>query len=347
MMNFRKINSLLGGMVLFVSLRGYAQEPKKEDILPEKRPEETAAKADAPVKQGWMRRLSLGLVGQYSESENVTGKPNGNSSTLGTKDNFKMNLVEGQSEWRNEVDLVFTNSRSTALPRTIKSEDSLKLETIYLFHLASMPQVGPYARANVQTQMADGYDERASDVTYVVTDLNGGVQTTTDDRLKLTDGFRPTTTKLSLGGFYDILRSVPVNAEFRLGAGYRHFAANGQYVVRDVATTPEIEVFGIETTKQFGAETGLTVGGDLMEKKVTYKLNGEVLVPYWERPKPEPDNKTPMERKITEVTFDLALHLMANLSLNYQMKSVRDPAVYDKAQTTQSVLANLSYVYED
>lgn len=347
MMKFRKNLFMFAFLTAAVSLHAQAQEPQKEEILPEKRPEETAAKADASIKQGWMRRLSLGLVGQYSDSENVTGKPNGNSSTLGTKDNLKMNLVDGQTEWRNELDLVFTNSRSTALPRTIKSEDSLKVETIYLFRLASMPQVGPYARANVQTQMADGYDERASDVTYVVSDLNGGVQTTTDDRLKLTDGFRPTTTKLSLGGFYEIIRSVPVTAEYRLGAGYRHFAANGQYVVRDVASTPEIEVFAIETNKQFGAETGLTVGGDLMEKKVTYKLNGEVLVPYWERPKPEPDNKTPMERKITEVTFDLALHVMANLSLNYQMKSVRDPAVNDKAQTTQSVLANLSYVYED
>ena len=89
-----------------------------------------------------------------------------------------------------------------SLPTFIKANDEARIETTYLYSLPSLPEIGPYVNGLVSAPIFAGQDVRAASTTYLVQRNGQPQETVTGQSLRLTDGFKPLTTKESLGGFW-------------------------------------------------------------------------------------------------------------------------------------------------
>ena len=151
--------------------------------------------------QGWDRYLGSSFYGTMTDNKDVVGKDEGTSTTLGLRLEGALDFRRDANEWRNSLNLLTAWSRTPVLDDYLKSEDSLVVDSIYLFHLEDIPWAGPFVRANADTALFAGYDTRPEEVTYLITRKDGSLQSETDTRLQMTESLRPLKLKESVGFF--------------------------------------------------------------------------------------------------------------------------------------------------
>ena len=293
-------------------------------------------------QHGWVRYLGIGLYGTINENDNVVGKDDGQSTTGGLKLQSSLDFKEQQHQWLNSFNLILAFSRTPQIPRYIKSEDSIELESIYKYYLLSPQWLGAFAQFKADTVAFDGYDTQASEVTYRRVELDGSVDIFTADRVQLTDRFRPLKLKESVGLLASPIKSRPLTFDLRVGLGLRQVIADDQFVIDDDDATDEREVVEIESYEKAGYEFGAVFTGATEDKKITYSLSSNVLFPVYESG--DDNDRSAFDKRIIDIDGKVSFYLLEWASVDYLVKVVRDPDLVSKAQVSQSLLFSINKV---
>jgi hypothetical protein len=315
-------------------------------------------KADARP-QGWSPAVSLGITAAFANNSGVVGQSDGSSFSFGMKGDAALDYNRGPHEWRNTLGLVASVTRTPVITDFVKTSDNLNLDSIYLFHV--VPWFGPFVEFSGNTAMFRGTDVRATPVNYVITQANGTQSyLTTANSLTLSDPFRPLTFKETIGLFAQPYVSVPASFELRVGAGGQEVLADGQLAV--TGTTPAasatmlpmppaangydfVSLQQLTNANQLGPEVAASIWGSFVEKKVTYKINADVMTPAAHSALQPNDTRSALA--LTNVQFDakVSFRLVEWASIDYQLRAIRQPQVVDVFQVQNTLLLTFGLSY--
>lgn len=303
---------------------------------------QTPAPAAPPEKVlGWSKSANLGVNLSFSSSQDVVGQTDGNSQTYGANLKSAFNRLSEGDEWRNEITATGATTQTPAIPTYLKSADELKLATTYLYFIPNHPEFGPYVKGQATAPMFSGENVQASPVTYRVINNDGTTSAVTASKIRLTDGFKPLTTKESLGSFWKAVEQEKLKVEVRLGAAAMQISADGQYTVGGKNAAGETEVTELSDVSQAGLEAGLSVKGKIDEKS-SYELGVETLTPFINNKKNGDDREA---LRLTNVDGFAKLNSnitsWAAFSYNYKLKI--EPQLVDKTQQIHMLALNINY----
>ena len=326
-------------LIIFTSaLHGnlQAQEEPATVLLPK-----DVESQEVVAAKGWDKYLSLGLYGTLSENENVVGKDDGQSTTLGVKVAGGIDYGDKNSHWINTINILISYSRSPIIPQYIKSEDNIELDSSIKRYWESISWLGLFAQGGVTTAGFAGYDTQPAVVTYDRIDLDGEIERIEGKkRIQLTDGFMPLKFRESFGVLASPYNKESFSWDIKAGLGLRQVLADGQYVVQDNADTDEREIVEIESFEKAGYEIGTELSGSMQEKKVTYSFKANVLFPFYESL--DQDDKTAFDKRVIDISGKASFHLLEWASLDYLLTVTRDPGITSKAQVSQSMLFSVN-----
>lgn len=294
---------------------------------------------DEKAQEGWTPKLKLSTNVSLQSSKQVVGQTDGDTYTIGGKIESAMNHKKDTKEWRNSLDYAGATTRTASLPRYVKSSDSLKFETTYLYGLESMPKLGPYVKGSAETAVFKGEDVRAKTVTYSGT----GINSVTADSYRLTDGFKPLTTKEAVGFFYKFIDRKNTKLEARMGLGGVQVSADGQlYVKKADDTTVTLDT--LESYSQSGLEYGLVWTGQWNETS-SYSLTADFLTPFGtdiKAGKPCDDCKD-LELTNVDIKASASTKVSDWATLAYEYKALKQPQLFNKFQIQHGLVLNIVY----
>jgi hypothetical protein len=333
------MNTTIIGLASLVGASASAQDTTKEILS------EQVAKADLKL-EGWSSYLALGFNGTLVQNQNVLGKDEGQTTTLGLKLDGELNHKAEQSMLLNSLSLMNAHSRTPVLGEYVKSEDKLRIESLYKHLFSRESSLGAFARVQLDTAVFPGYDTRAETNTYVISRLDATTETQQSDRLRLTDPFRPFKLSESVGAFANLYTSELFSADVKAGLGFRQVYVKGQLALADDDKTPEIEVQELDNYRKAGYEIGSDMGGKTADKRIAYKLSANVLFPFAESPDSSEDDSM-FDKRIIDVNGKVSVYLTEWVSLDYVLMALRDPNLTKEAQLTQSVLLSSNIILAD
>lgn len=301
------------------------------------------------TKSDWVKNLNLNLGFSQINQKDVIGSNDGLSTTVNSKIAGLLLHKSDDNEWRNELTLDYAISRTPVIPDYYKSEDKFKISSAYFFGFGSFKNFGPYVRASLRTQLADGYDVQEDPETYVISKKGdeANARTVVTDDLKLTDAFAPLSLKETAGGFYKPVEEQLATLEFLLGLSAKQTFAADQLVLADNAATDEIEVVELVDQNEVGLDTKLAFKGNWNEK-ILYKLEGELFIPIHSKNEIEEDkDKSAFEKRSWLVESGVSFKFVKWASLDYIYRAERDYAISNEVQRTSSFLFNISYFLGD
>ncbi|APR83960.1 Hypothetical protein A7982_09309 [Minicystis rosea] len=317
----------------------------------------------APRKpNGWDTKIAVGGTVSFANNSNVAGQMDGTSFSMGFKLDAGADYNHFDHEWRNTLVLGASITRTPVIPEFVKTNDSLTLESIYLYHIVDW--FGPFVRFQLNTAMFPGRDVRSGLSKYKVqlpdgtmaslpqqgTDCtpnpDGTFLPTCRTSLSLSDGFRPLTFKQSIGLFVQPLQSEPITFEARAGLGAQEVIAKNQLALADDATTiGVIELKQLSNANQLGGELALSVWGTLVDKRVIYKANAAALAPFAYPALPPGDNRKAFELTNIQLDATLSFKIVEWASIDYQFKAIRQPQVLDAFQIQNALLLTFGLSY--
>jgi len=319
----------------------------------------------APRKPtGWDSRISVGGTASFANNSNVAGQISGSSFSFGLKLDAGLDYNNLAHEWRNTLGIGAGITRTPVIDEFVKTSDGLDLESIYLYHVVDW--FGPFVRFRFGTSMFPGRDVRAGKATYQFIDDAGnavgdalspaGTNCVADPATKLlptnchtsyslSDGFRPMTFKESIGLFVQPYQTDPLTIELRGGAGAQEVIANNQIAVADKSDTPEIELKHLINTNQLGAELSLSFWGTMVEKRVVYKVNADVMTPFVHPKLATGDDRNAFALTNVQIDATLSFKLVEWASIDYQLKALRQPQVLDAFQVQNALLLTFGLSY--
>ncbi len=323
-------------LVFLFTLQLYAQEEIGQSLTI-KKPAKSLVKDN-----GWHPKLDLGSNLSIGSSKNVIGQLDGDSKAYGVSLLTEMNYRKDLHELQTSLQYTGATSSTPALPRFVKSNDELKLKTLYIYSFDSQPRIGPYIRAEARAAVFLGEDVRAEDQTYLITDQSGNLESKSNiSTLRLTDGFKPLTTTEAAGMFFYWIEKDNLLLTSRLGLGAQQVEASGQFALADDEDTPEIEVSELPSYSQLGFEGGLTLNAKF-DEKTSLSLNFDFLTPI--DPELETgDNRSDFDMTNIEFTVKLSSKLYDWLSVKYEYLLREQPQLLDETQTTHFFGLNFDY----
>lgn len=371
MLSYRRtLASALALAPLLISTTASAQDATTNVV--KKEATDIKVLVDAPPPNGVFASLRGDLAFSFTDTQKVVGQLDGTTINLGAKIDAHADVIQDKHEWRNGVLLNAGMTKNPAIPEFIKNTDALQVESIYLYHVA--PWIGPFARFRLDTAMFAGTDVRAAPTNYKITKADGTTTETCDPnsgapcattKLPLTDGFQPLTLKQSLGAFVQPYKSVPFNAEVRLGLGAQEIFAAHQFAVTDVADTADncpatgdptqkssvqcLEVTELTDVFQLGLEANLEVWGALYDSKISYRVYGGILAPFAHGALPKAYTDAGGKDDVGQLTnIDLGANVNVKIvewaSLGYEFKAVRVPALLpDTFQVRNTVFLTVGF----
>lgn len=343
-------------LALLVPLTASAQDP---DYVSNEEAKKVMADAATDEKKkkpdGWQLSLQVGLNVSLSDSQGVPGIENGTTYQIGGAIKGNARLISGDHEWRNSLDITHTRTSAPPLDEFIKSADDLTLKSMYLYHIPSIPWLGPFARFRLSTALFPGELLLAADTPYQVdgaVDADGNpVLTTLPGRtaLDLTGAFEPLLMRESIGVFVNPLDGDALNLTVSVGAGAQEVITQGGQVVADNPDTPFIEINSLQDSTQIGLEVEITAEGAFTET-LTYGLTVNTLTPFYSDPEKsaaDPETGETLEGPVDLTNIDIGGKLGVKLakwaSLDYVLSAKYLPLIVPEWQVTNSVLLNASF----
>ncbi len=326
---------ILAGMaaaVLALSSPALAQEMK--ELVTDDKPKEVKK------KDGWDFLLVPGASVSMTDNHKVVGQPEGLSLTLGAQLKAGALFRSGDHQFRANLDITETYTRTPIIDKLIKSTDIFKFEALYLYNI--LDWLGPYVRFSLNTNMIEGFAVQPDFARWRIVDLDGSEEFRTAREVRLTDWFSPLQLRESAGFFLSPWQEKYFNFEFRLGFGALHMLAKDQYAVADDGATDEIDIVELDSFNQAGGEAALTISGELYEKKLVYKFTAEAMVP-WVNDLREDDDRSAFELTNVELNFSLSYKMLKWLSLDYVFRLVRVPQLIDETQVQNNLLLTASW----
>jgi hypothetical protein len=311
-------------------------------------PDEKVGTPGKPDGVDW--RIEAGLDLMLADNRNVIGQDEGTTVTFGYKSAAQLDARENGHESRNRALVVAGVNYSPVIDDFRKSRDEVSFETIYLYHIVDW--FGPFVRAAVQSVMLQGFDARRGPTTYSIARVDGSTETVTlgcplgpdlapapcTRRLELTEPWRPTRFKQSLGLFAQPLAWQPVSIETRAGVGAREVLAAGQLAGNDDPDTAVIELVELRDIWQAGGEGVVEIWGDLEEKRVAYRASAEVLVPFAQTEPLAGEDKSIVDYAVVELRAALSFKLVSWAALDYELGALREPLLLDAWQVRNQLL---------
>lgn len=317
----------------------------------------------APRKPtGWDTKIAVGGSLAFANNSNVAGQIDGSSFSLGLKLDAGADYNNGRHELRNSLALGAAVTRTPVIPEFVKTSDALTFESIYLFHV--LDWFGPFARFQFNTAMFPGRDVRTGQASYLVTLPDGSTRTlaptgtdctpgddgvvpsTCRTSLSLSDGFRPLTFKESLGLFVQPYQTDPLTIELRAGAGAQEVIAKNQLALADdVATAGVIELKQLTNANQLGGELSLSLWGSVVDKRVIYKLNADVMTPFAYPALAAGDTRNAFQLTNVQVDASVSFKIVEWASVDYQLRALRQPQVLDAFQVQNALLLTFGLSY--
>lgn len=292
----------------------------------------------APKVMGWSKSANLGVNLSFSSSQDVVGQTDGTSQTYGVNLKSGWNHNTETAEWRNEATLTGATTKTPNVPRFVKSSDELKLSSIYLYSLESNPKIGPYARAEASAPVFKGEDVRPTAKTYKYLDTNN---TVTESSVRLTDGFKPLTTKEAFGFFYKPVQEERLKVEARVGFAAQQIKADGQYSVKGTNTAGQVELNRLSDVSQAGSEVAVSVKGKANETS-TYEVGAEAMTPFVNNKKAG-DDRDALRLTNVDAFIKLSSNLTTWASFGYDYKLKIQPQLVDRAQQIHMFVINVNY----
>ena len=306
------------------------EEPPKDD---------DNENAEAP-KKGWHLSKEVSLGANVSSSENRIGQADGLSTIYNLKVDLDLTHFEKLSEWENTLKIDETLSRTPALPRFIQSTDDLRLGSAYKSFFSGRVKYGYFSSLALETNIFEGYDERAEPATYLIAKGESQNQEIAN-RLKLTDPFKPMTTTVAAGAIVRPYETKTDQFEAKTGPAAKSIVAAGQLSVVDDEATDQIEVTELEDAQIIGWLFGLALKGKSSDEKFTYKATAEALYPI--SYESELDN---LPEKANLVDTDVSLKLSYNLNswtaFSYDFRAKREPLIAPDVQISHMALLNIT-----
>jgi hypothetical protein len=297
---------------------------------------------DDPNAPGWHKTAKLGSNLSLSSSQDVVGQTDGTSETYGLNFKGEFNRMREHDEWRTEASLIAATTKTPSISRFVKSNDELKLNTAYLRFFNEKKTWGPYARLEGAAPMFKGEDVQAAATPYAVTTTDKITTVTAPlTSYRLTDGFKPLTTKESLGFFWKAVNEENLKVEARLGAAALQIAAAGQYTAKGKNTAGQIVVDELSDVSQLGLEAALSVKGKVDEKS-SYEAGIESLTPFVNN-KRSGDDRDALNLTNVDGFVKLTSNITSWASFGYDYKVKLQPQLTERAQQTHMIVLNVSY----
>lgn len=300
-------------------------------------------KTDSKAKEGWTAKLKLSNNISLSSSKKVVGQVDGESNTFGIKIESFINYKKDQSEWRQALNYSGTTTRTSILPRYVKSADELIYNNIYLHSLKNHKNLGPYARLNVKTSVFKGEDVQVEELTYINTTT--GANLGTHKVFPMTSPFTPLTTSESVGLFYKAITEENRKLEFRLGLGATQTNTKSQYILDDDADTKTIiEIKEMEDVTQEGVEYGFLFKGK-WNKQSSYTFSADLLTPFKSQIAPGKvcDDCSTEELTNIDLVAKLSTKLNEWISITYEYQALKQPQILDAFQIKHGFVLNVFY----
>ena len=301
-----------------------------------------AQNAVDPNAPGWQNSAKLGTNLSLSSSQDVVGQTSGTSETYGLnlKGEFKRNGT--WDEWRTETSLITATTRTPNVSRFVKSSDELKLNTMYLRYIDEAKTYGPYARVEAAAPMFKGEDTQATAKPYIVKQRSGATTTTgAQSSYRLTDGFKPLTTKESLGMFWKAVNTERLKVEARLGAAALQISANGQYTAKGTNSAGQVMINELRDVNQAGLEAAVAVKGRVDDKSA-YELGVESMTPFVNN-KEAGDKREAIELTNVDAYVKLTSNITSWASFGYDYKLKLQPQLVERAQQIHMIVLNMNY----
>jgi len=292
--------------------------------------------------EGWKKKIDLGASASFTQNSNVVGSTDGTTISLGALIKSNFDWARGNHEWLNAFNLGETFTYTSSIDEFVKTTDELSLKSAYLYHLQSLPWLGPFGELKLKTALFSGRDVRNKVETYRIKQLDGTTVDVSDTSLRLTDAFAPLTLTETIGAFAQPVDKERIKLEVRLGVSAVQTFADNQKALSDDADTDEIEIKVLEDLYQGGPALGVFLNGQLVEKKILYYAQFETMLPVINN-KAESDDRSAAE--LTNIAFEagLSVKLVSWASLSYTFKALREPQLVDKWQIQNNVLVTFSY----
>ncbi|MBN2694830.1 hypothetical protein JXR93_09230 [bacterium] len=288
-------------------------------------------------KNGVIPFLSASSNFLLNDNRSFIGQEDGSVITFGLSLKGNLDLFYNNHDLRLAMDVIEQFSRTPILDRFTKTTDNLKLEISYLYHISSI--WGPYAKGTFETSILPSYYETVEEQTYQKPDFS----TKRTNSMQIVPSLKPITIKESLGLFYSPLKRKEITLETKGGFGALHTMASGAYFIDDdVATTNTIELSEFKSFNQAGASLSLNLNGSIEAKSViTYDLKFEMLTPFIYD---DSENRGSWELTNYDTSLTLSTQLTSWLSINYQLKLIKQPQLLDEWQVQNNVSLSLNYL---
>ncbi|MEO7331116.1 MAG: DUF3078 domain-containing protein, partial [Minicystis sp.] len=295
---------------------------------------------DAERKNGVAPGLILGATLNVVDNRDVVGQPVGTGVSAGYLLDASVNYNQDKHEWRNALLMSTGTTRTPAIRAWLKTRDTARFETIYLYHVA--PWIGPFVRFAVDTQLFPGNDPQGKVTTYSITKADGTNETFTGTRLHLSNWLQPLTLKQSAGVFVQPYEKEKLHIEGRLGAGAQEVFADGALALSDKAETPDVvEVKELYTFQQLGAEALVEASGTFRKEKISYKAGVGVMVPFVRSDQKADDPRGAFELTNVDIIGNLSFKVVEWASLDYQLRVLRQPQLVDAWQISNNLLLTI------
>lgn len=306
-------------------------------------------KVTAPeIEPGWVGTLRVGANLNFTHNANVVGQENGSAVTLGASFDGMISYSRNGHDWRNTLSILETFTYGPPIKQFLKTADRLLFESIYFYKPKKFPWMGPFARFVLDTSIFENTDYRAEMSNYVYKgeiDPNTGTdKVVKGKKLHLSDSFLPLTLKESVGAFARPVGKEEVEVLIRAGFGSHQVFANGQYAMGDVRENGDLEVLRLKNYAQAGFEAAIVVQGAFYDKKLTYKVFAETMIPSI-RQKEAGDTRSTTSLTNAELGAILSFKLFSWASLDYTFKALRQPQLIDEWQLQNMLLLTFAYSY--
>jgi hypothetical protein len=286
--------------------------------------------------QGWSYALTLAANLNVASNRDVVGQIEGNSFLFGASALAGATYERNRHELINTLSINEAWSRTPTIDRIVKSNDLLDFQILYNFFVNEY--TGPFMRFALQTPLFKTNRYTAGAETYV----RDGVptETSTTSSFALSDAFQPLTLNESLGWFVQPLRSEPLNVALRAGFGGRHTFADGVRAVTDDESAMGVVYSVLQDVHQAGAELFAGLDGKSVDGRLLYSLGLGVLFPLLNN---DDTDRSILELSKVTLAGSVGMGVFSWLSINYQMKVIRDFQLVDAVQVQNALLFSLQY----
>lgn len=304
-------------------------------------PASAAPDAAAPTEpDGWKLKLHLGGNTSFGHNSQVVGSVDGSSFQVGLVIESQANLKAGQHSWLNELQIHHQQTKTPAIETWQKSMDDLKFMTTYLYHLAAVPWVGPFARLKLDTVIFPTSTTKPEDYDVINTEDGPEVPRyshhSASASTRLAGAFEPLTLRQSLGFFADPVKSEPANLGFKLGAGVQELIVRDGFALTKSDEVGRIEITPLHDSLEAGAEFETAFSG-AMDKRLSYEVLANFLYPFLLS---DDQGISGIERLNADIHGKLSFKLTDWGSVDVMAGAKRQPLVANQWQLSSGILLN-------